>query len=79
MEYVQRSTTRKILLFLLDQDRRYHAIYKKVGSTILLHLSWLRKALIISVRSGLPQTYIFRDKVLVAILMKKGRKSGLSC
>ena len=48
MEYVRRTATRKILLFLLDHDRftsndiMQHT--KKGGSTISWHLSWLRKA-----------------------------------
>jgi predicted transcriptional regulator len=83
IEYVRRTTTRKILLFLLVRDRctsnDIMQYTKKGGSTISWHLSWLRKARIISVRSGLPQTYRLRDKDLVAILMKKSHKSGISC
>jgi len=74
MEYIRRVTTRKILQFLLDHDRStfnnivQHA--KKGTSTISWHLSWLRKAGIISVRGGKPQTYRLRNKDLVAMLMK---------
>ena len=83
MEYVRRTTTRKILLFLLDYDLctsndiKQHT--KKGGSTISWHLSWLRKAGIISARSGMHQTYRLRNKDLVAILMNKSQKSGISC
>jgi predicted transcriptional regulator len=83
MEYLRRTTTRKILLFLLDRDRctsneiMQHT--KKVRSTISWHLSWLRKARIISVRTGLPQTYRLRDKDLIAKLMNKSQKPGISC
>jgi predicted transcriptional regulator len=83
MEYLRRTTTRKILLFLLDRDRctsndiMQHI--KKVRSTISWHLSWLRKARVISVRTGLPQTYRLREKNLVAKLMNKSQKPGISC
>ena len=83
MEYLRRTTTRKILLFLLDRDRcTFNEIMqhtKKVRSTISWHLSWLRKARIISVRTGLPQTYRLRDKDLIAKLMNKSQKPGISC
>ncbi|MFZ0510179.1 MAG: ArsR family transcriptional regulator [Candidatus Nitrosopolaris sp.] len=75
MEYVRRTTTRKILLLLLKHDQctsndiMQHT--KKVRLTISWHLSWLRKARIISVRSGVHQTYILRNKDLVAILINK--------
>jgi predicted transcriptional regulator len=82
MEYIRRTTTRKILLFLLDHDRSvYNDIMqhtKKGSSTISWHLSWLRKAGI-SVRGGKPQTYKLRNKDLVTILMNKSQKSGISC
>jgi predicted transcriptional regulator len=56
MGYVRRTPTRKILLFLLKHDQcTFNDIVqhtKKVRSTISWHLSWLRKARIISVRSG---------------------------
>ena len=75
MEYVRRTTTRKILLFLLKHDQcTFNDIMqhtKKVRSTISWHLSWLRKARIISVRSGAHQTYRLRNKELVAILINK--------
>ena len=83
MEYVRRTTTRKILLFLLDHDRctsnglMQHT--RKVRSTISWHLSWLRKARIISVRTGSPQIYKLRDNDLVAILINKSQKPGISC
>ncbi len=83
VEYVRRTTTRKILLFLPDYDRctsndiMQHT--KTGGSTISWHLSWLRKAGIISARSGMHQTYRLRNKDLVAILMNKSQKSGISC
>ena len=32
-----------------------------------------------TVRSGLPQTYSLRYRDLVAILMNKSQKSGISC
>ena len=38
----------------------------------------LRKAGIMSVRSGLPQTYSLRYRDLVAILMNQSQKSGIS-
>ncbi len=75
MEYLRRTTTRKILLFLLTHDQctfddiMQHT--KKVRSTISWHLSWLRKAGIISVRSGVHQTYGLRNRDLVAILINK--------
>ena len=75
MEYVRRTTTRKILLFLLKHDQcTFNDIMqhtKKVRSTISWHLSWLRKARIMSVRSGAHQTYRLRNKELVAILINK--------
>jgi predicted transcriptional regulator len=83
MEYIRRTTTRKTLQFLLDHDRStfkdimQHT--KKGASTISWHLSWLRKAGIISVRNGMPQTYRLRNKDLVAILMNKSQKSSISC
>ena len=83
MEYIRRATTRKILVFLLDHDRStskdiiQHT--KKGASTISWHLSWLRKAGIISVRNGFPQTYRLRNKDLVAILINKSQKSSISC
>jgi predicted transcriptional regulator len=75
MEYVRRTTTRKILLFLLTHDQctsddiMQHT--KKVPSTISWHLSWLRKAGMISVRSGVHQTYRLRNKDLAATLINK--------
>lgn len=82
IEYLRRPTTRKILLFLLDHDRcTYNDIMqhtKKVRSTISWHLSWLRKAGIITVRSGVIQTYRLINKSLVARLMNKNLESGLS-
>ena len=75
MEYIRRTTTRKILLFLLKRDQcTFNDIVqhtKKVRSTISWHLSWLRKARIISVRSGVHQTYRLRNKKLVASLINK--------
>ena len=75
IEYVRRTTTRKILLLLLKHDQcTFNDIMqhtKKVRSTISWHLSWLRKARIISVRSGAHQTYRLRNKGLVAILINK--------
>ncbi|MFZ0510752.1 MAG: ArsR family transcriptional regulator [Candidatus Nitrosopolaris sp.] len=75
MEYVRRTTTRKILLLLLkhDQCTSNDIIQdtKKTRSTISWHLSRLRKARIISVRSGVRQTYRLRNKELVAILINK--------
>jgi hypothetical protein len=44
---------------------------KKVPSTISWHLSWLRKAMIISVRNGMHQTYRLRNKDLVAMLINE--------
>jgi predicted transcriptional regulator len=48
MEYIQRTATRKILVFLLDHDRCTSndiiSLTKKGASTISWHLSWLRKA-----------------------------------
>lgn len=77
MEYVRRTTTRKILLFLLKHDQcTFNDIMqhtKKVRSTISWHLSWLRKARIISVKSGVHQTYRLRNKDLVEILINKNR------
>jgi DNA-binding transcriptional ArsR family regulator len=60
-----------------SNDIKQHT--KKGGSTISWHLSWLRKAGIISARSGMHQTYRLRNKDLVAILMNKSQKSGISC
>ena len=64
IEYVRRPTTRKILLYLLNRDEcTFNDIMKqtkKVPSTISWHLSWLRKAMIISVRNGTHQTYRLR-------------------
>ena len=61
IEYIRRPTTRKILLYLLNHDEcTFNDIMqhtKKVPSTISWHLSWLRKAMIISVRNGMHQTY----------------------
>jgi predicted transcriptional regulator len=80
MEYVLRTTTKKILLFLLEHDQCtlndivQHT--KKVRSTISWHLSWLRKARIISARSGAHQTYRLRNKKLVASLINKTFKSS---
>jgi DNA-binding transcriptional ArsR family regulator len=74
-EYLRRTTTRKIVLFLLEHDQSTSATYK--STTVSWHLSWLRKAGIVSVRGGLPQTYRIRDKDLVAILMNKSQKSGM--
>jgi predicted transcriptional regulator len=82
MEYIRRATTRKILLFLLDHDRCTSDDImdtKKGASTISWHLSWLRKAGIISVRSWLHQVYRLRNKDLVTILTNKSQKSGISC
>jgi Bacterial regulatory protein, arsR family len=82
MEYIRRTTTRKILVFLLDHDRctsndiMQHT--RKVASTISWHLSWLHKAGIISIRNDVPQTYRLRNKNLVGILMNKSQKLGIS-
>jgi predicted transcriptional regulator len=79
MEYVRRPTAKKILSFLLEHDHctsneiMHHT--KKVRSTISWHLSWLRKAGLISVTDGVNQTYRLKNKDLVAILMNK---NGLS-
>jgi predicted transcriptional regulator len=82
IEYLRRPSTRKILIFLIDHDRcTYNDIMqhtKKAKSTISWHLSWLRKAEIISVRSGVNQTYGLKNKDLFAKLMNKHQKSGLS-
>ena len=51
---------------------------KKVKSTISWHLSWLRNAGIITVRSGVIQTYRLINKGLVARLMNKNQKSAVS-
>jgi predicted transcriptional regulator len=75
MEYVRRTTTRKILLFLLKHDQCtsddiiQHT--KKVRSTISWHLSWLRKAGIVRVSSGVHQTYTLKNKDQVAALINK--------
>jgi DNA-binding transcriptional ArsR family regulator len=68
MEYVRRTTTRKILLFLLEHD---HCTFNDIAqhSTISWHLSWLQKARIISVRRDVHQTYRLRNKKLVASLI----------
>lgn len=75
MEYVRRTTTRKILLFLLKHDQStFNDIVqytKKVRSTISWHLSWLRKARIISVRSGVHQTYRLRNKHCINCIINK--------
>ena len=76
MEYVRRTTTRKILLCLLKRDQcTFNDIMqhtKRVPSTISWHLSWLRKArMIISVRSGMCQTYRLTNKELVETLINK--------
>jgi predicted transcriptional regulator len=75
IEYVRRTTTKKILLFLLERDQcTFNDIVqhtKKVRSTISWHLSWLRKARIISVKSGVHQTYRLRNKKLVALVINK--------
>jgi predicted transcriptional regulator len=75
MEYVRRTTTRKILLLLLKHDQctsdDIMQNTKKVRSTISWLLSWLRKARIISVRSGVRQTYRLRNKDQVATIINK--------
>jgi predicted transcriptional regulator len=82
MVYVLHTTIRKILLFLLDYDRctsnDIMQYTKKRGSSISWHLSWLRKAGIISARSGMHQSYRLRNKDLVAILMNKSQKRAIS-
>ena len=80
MEYIRCTTTRKILLCLLKHDKctsddiMKHT--KKVRSTISWHLSWLRKARIISVRSGVHQTYRLRNKDLVVTLINRTKNLG---
>jgi predicted transcriptional regulator len=75
IEYIRRPTARKILLYLLNHDEcTFKDIVrhtKKVRSTISWHLSWLRKAMIISIRKGAYQTYRLRNKDLVALLINK--------
>ena len=81
MEYVRRTTTRKILLFLLKRDQcTFNDIVqhtKKVRSTISWHLSWLRKEMIISVRKDVHQTYRLRNRDIVALLINKTKKLRL--
>jgi predicted transcriptional regulator len=75
IEYIRRPTARNILLYLLNHDEcTFNDIVrhtKKVRSTISWQLSWLRKAMIISVRRGVYQTYRLRNKDLVALLINK--------
>src|SRR5215469_18289310 len=75
IEYVRRPTSRKILFYLLNHDEcTFSDIVrhtKKVRSTISWHLSWLRKAMIISVRKGMQQTYRLRNRDTVALLINK--------
>jgi predicted transcriptional regulator len=82
LEYLRRPTPRKILLFLFEHDRcTYNDIMqhtKKVRSTISWHLSWLRKAGLISVRKKVNKTYRLSNKDLVAILMNKNQNLGPS-
>jgi predicted transcriptional regulator len=84
IEFVKRSTDRKIILFLLQHDRCLYIDImrniKRASSTVSYHLSSLREAGIISTRqhtyrSIRQHTYSLRNRHLVIRAMKKVKEA----